>query len=394
MYNKHEFKDGEVLLASQLNDMDEKISSLDDPVSNMNFSEDYINELNNVISSVSAIQKNDKSLTTQFIIFSDLHKNTVSSHPEFYRMMNAIKYLTYKLNIKFVASMGDNIDTPVENTNYGVYTEIVDNLKEMNCPYINIMGNHDWVASVYKRNWLTNIPEAKFDSVGAWCYFDDEKTQIRYIVLDCQDRGNDANDWTSVTTASGGVSDRSYQQLDWLANVALKTDKKIILLGHQSLGVKQGNVLANTSNTDNYFIASLILQDFELGGSGESTYTKYYSDEVTAKDKVTWDFTQQGNGTILFNIHGHTHGDMWYNKNYTTDTRVQGPFNELVIDDAIYNSNTYIGKANTKTLNTVNEIIFDIVSVDLLNNTVNTFRFGAGQNRKCILNGECIYSDY
>ena len=359
-------------------------SESDEP--SWNFTSDYQTELDSVISKVRAIQSNDKKFHTEFIMFTDIHKNTVSAHPEFGRMMQAIKYLSTNLDIKFVASLGDNIDTPVEGSNYGVYTELQDALEDLPVPYINIMGNHDWVASVYKRNFATNIQNAVFDKVGAWFYVDDEMHDLRYIILDCQDRGNDANAWTTVTTANSAVTDRSWQQLDWLANVALKTKKKVIFIGHQSLGSNQKNVIASTSNTDNYFIASQIAQDFEAGIAGSANYTKYYPAETTAKDKVEWDFSEQGSGVVLCNFHGHVHGDLFWNKN----TSNPSPFNEIAFDDAIYNTATYIGTNNTKQLNSVNEIAFDVVSVDLLGNIVSCYRFGTGEDRVCNL----IFNNY
>ena len=71
------------------------------------------------------------------------------------------------------------------------------------------------------------IDGAVFDKVGSWFYLDDSFHDVRFIVLDCQDRDGDAEKWTTVTN-SGGYADRSYEQLHWLANVALKTNKKIL----------------------------------------------------------------------------------------------------------------------------------------------------------------------
>ena len=344
-----------------------------DPV-NWNFTDDYVSELNSIVSSVSAIQNNKENLTMEFIAFTDLHKDSVSSNPEFERMMQAIKYLTYNLDIDFVANLGDSVPTPVKGSNYNVYDQITDALDDLNAPYVNIAGNHDNIAHIYRRNMATNMENAVFDDVGSWFYFDDNSSAVRYIVLDCQDHGNDANAWTTLPSGKC-TSDRSWQQLDWLANTALKTNNKVIVLEHQSLGSTQGALVYPDSNNKNYYIAKDIVQAFMNGEKGSANYTKYFSAETTAQDTVNWDFSKQGAGTVLFNLFGHTHGDLVLNKNSGS------PFNEISIDNALFNSSTHAGTSANKVNNTVNEISFDLISVDLLTNTVKTFRFGAGSDR-------------
>ncbi len=346
------------------------------PTINWNFTDDYMSELNSIINSISTIQSNKESRTVEFIAFTDLHKDSVSNNPEFERMIQAMNYLTHNLDIDFVVDLGDNVTTPVKGSNYDVYDQVKEALSSLNAPYINTMGNHDTIPHIYRRDFSTNIENAVFDDVGSWFYFDDQKSAVRYVVLDCQDQGNDANTWTSLETGAN-VTDRSWKQLDWFANTALKTDKKIIVLEHQSLGSSQSNVIASQSNNSNYFIAKDILQAFMNGQKGSANYTKYFASETTAQDTVKWDFSNQGAGTVLFNLFGHTHGDLAINKN----TSISSPFNEISIDNALFNSSTYIGQSATKVNNTVNEISFDVVSVDLLTNTVKTFRFGAGEDR-------------
>ena len=167
-------------------------------------------------------------------MFSDLHKNSIEEHPEFARMMAPISYLQECLNLDFVVNLGDIVNNPCDE----VYDEVFNSLNDLNVPFINIAGNHDWITLEKKINQLTNIETAIFDNVGAWFYFDDENESVRYIILDSQDSGNKAND-NKVIKKSSKYTDRSWQQLDWFANVALKTNKKVIIFQHQALGSTQ-----------------------------------------------------------------------------------------------------------------------------------------------------------
>ena len=129
--------------------------------------------------------------------------------------------------------------------------------------------------------------------------------------------------------------------------------------------------------------------------------------DVNFKRKINFDFTMQGNGTVLCSFFGHTHGDLFissksidgkngYVINTDNNTIVStstyiSTINEIAIDNALcwssYNISAAKGKDNIKTSGTVNEIAFDVVSVDLIDKKVNCYRFGAGNNRACTLGG-------
>jgi len=384
-YKKHNFEDGKVLYASALNEMEEQIiKNSGEP--EWNFTSDYQSELEKVIDAVKDIQNNNKLHTIEFIMFSDTHRENINDHPEFYRMMQAINYLTHKLDIKFVVNLGDNYNGyPVENADYGkghegVFEELVKVLSKLNSPFININGNHDSVPHIYKRNWITNLSNAVFDNVGSWFYLDDDFHNIRFIVLDCQDWDGDALNWTTVSSTKG-YADRSYEQLSWLAHTALKTKKKIVFLQHQSMEETGYYLVHPTKPTSDgrYYFTTNIIDAFEQGTNGSISYD--------SNRNIDFDFSSQGQGTVLCNFSGHTHGDAFYNASYSYPSGFTSSINEIAIDDALCSTGTHAGTANTKTLNTVNEIVFDVVSIDLLSNIVTCYRFGAGKDRICTLNG-------
>lgn len=379
-YTKHNFKNGDVLTAEILNEMEAQIAAneLASTATSFTFTADYQTELDRVINKVNALHGNGKGYAINFITFSDLHKANTSDHPEFGRMMEAINYLTTKLNIKFVANLGDTHDgTPSQGTHYGpgirgVYTQFLEEAAKLNAPYVNIPGNHDTIQQVYKRNWMTNIPNAVFDKVGSWFYCDDDFYNVRFIILDCQDKDGQANDWTSGVLNG---ADRSYEQLNWLANTALKTTKNIIFLQHQSMESRTSSFVHPTKPTSDgrYYFTENIIDAFEQGASTEINY-----DETR---KINVDFTAQGKGAVLCNFFGHTHGDAILKRDSSNST-----INEIAIDDALCRSGAHGGSDNAKTLNTVNEIAFDVVSVDLINKVVYCYRFGTGSDRELALN--------
>ena len=383
-YTKHNFKQGEVLTAQALNEMDAQIfaneaaiSSASSSTKSWSFTSDYQTELDRVVSKVTTLQGNGKGYAVSFITYSDLHKASVTDHPEFDRMIDAINYLTTKLDIKFVANLGDTHDgTPVQGSHYGpgingVYSQVLESMSQLNAPYINIPGNHDTIQQVYKRNWMTNIPNAVFDKVGSWFYTDDDFYNVRFIVLDCQDQDGHANAWTTGTLNG---ADRSYEQLNWLANTALKTSKRIIFLQHQSMESRTGSFVHPTKPTSDgrYYFTENIIDAFEQGTSTEIDYD--------SSRKINVDFTSQGNGVVLCNFFGHTHGDAILKRDSGST------INEIAIDDALCRSGAHGGSDNTKTSNTVNEIAFDVVCVDLINKTVYCYRFGTGSDRELALN--------
>ena len=375
-YTKHNFTKGTVLEAVELDEIEDELVDLSHP---WNFANDYRTELDDIISKIKTIQQTkDAASHVEFIVYSDMHKDTIDSEPEFYRMMNAIRYLTHRLDIAFVANLGDICYSSDGSMDKKVFNELLEYSKELNSPYVITMGNHDYIPHNDRRNMATNFENAVFDTVGSWFYVDDNRRNLRYIVLDSQDRGNDANVGTSVTTNSNACSDRSWNQLNWFANVALKTKNRVIIMQHQGLGAINSSTVREHSHIDNYKIACTIAEAFQAGIAGSTKYKIYYSAETTAKNTVTWDFSDQGAGTILFNAFGHVHGDTLYNSTTSTST----PFNEFTFDNALCRDSTYVGTNFKRTLNTITEIAFDIVSVDLENNKVNCYRCCAGNDRE------------
>lgn len=316
-------------------------------------------------------------------MFTDCHCPTgATSNPELDRLLQAINYLTWKLDIKFTINLGDTVNNPNETGSMAVYPYIVNALSNTNSHYVQLVGNHDYIPVVYRRNYATNLPGAQFDNYGEWFYMDDDKHGVRFVYLESQDRGNDAINWTTLTTNTASVCDRTWLQLNWLANTALKTTKKVIIFGHQALGTTQSNCSMGGASNVNYFLAKDIVSAFIAGESGTINYTPTYT-ETKAKSTIEYDFTDQGAGRLLCAFNGHTHGDLDWT--YSGLESYPTPFDEIWTDDALYHTQTYFGKNNTKTANTHTEIAFDVVTVDLINEKVYCTRFGAGDDRELTL---------
>lgn len=356
-----------------------------------NFSSDYQEELDRVVTKVRGYQNDKSKFNVSFIIFTDCHAEWNGSHPEFERMLQAANYLTWNLDIKFVANLGDTITRLTNEGAMDVYTRLINGEKTFKSPYANLCGNHDYVPFNYRRNYLTNIPEVKMDKYGTWFYLDDDYHGIRYIFLECQDRGDDAINWTSLTTEATTVADRTWLQLDWLANKALKTDKKVITFGHQSVACTQKDtVLIEKNDTTNYYLAKTLLRAFENGESGSIAYTQIFP-ESSAKDKITYDFSEQGPGRYLCAFNGHTHADLDWS--YSGIQAYPTPFNEIWVDDALTNTAYGIGDDNPKTIDTINEIAFDVMTIDLINEKVYCTRVGTGPDRELTLRTPIVYNE-
>lgn len=153
-----------------------------------------------------------------------------------------LKEFAKETGIDFYANLGDIIEG-YPNDNFADMSSDMDNLmerytKDAPCPVIIAYGNHDsnhmW-ADKHGGDIITNdelyrkiiIPikstsdKFVFAPQGSYYYIDFEK--VRVIVLNTQD---------AKTTAEFKISD---EQIKWIYDVALKTDKALIVMSHTPL---------------------------------------------------------------------------------------------------------------------------------------------------------------
>lgn len=131
----------------------------------------------------------------------------------------------------------------------------------------------------------------------------------------------------------------------WLKNIALNTDKKVLVFAHCATKAEWG-----------------FNNDIVGGAMIEETLNEFITN----------------GGTVIAYIHGHTHGDM-----IETDDSIL--FTEVAIGCAKFekmNSGTQGMTYQDRSVDDATELLFDIVCVDVTNRKVKFIRFGAGQDRE------------
>ncbi|MCK1976818.1 metallophosphoesterase [Jeotgalicoccus huakuii] len=187
---------------------------------------------------------------TKFIVFSDLHSEIIDNYKE--RVANIIGESVIS-QPDFIINLGDmgyfgqtsNSLCKVENqpVNYNIFyeedtlkykdrtNEILESFSMLPIPLINVLGNHDMdfntksdaIASYDIPNnfYYKDLKEVRLVILDTNYYISDSSKEIDY---EC---GNNFNEKKQAV-----LSD---EQLRWLENVALVTDKRIIILSHNPL---------------------------------------------------------------------------------------------------------------------------------------------------------------
>lgn len=322
----------------------------------------YAQAVDDAVSKVKALQNNEAIEVSTFIAFTDCH---YTSQSELDRMLTAIEHINGALNADYVANLGDSA-----NDDATAYKRIVNKIISKSFRWIILQGNHDRYAPILQRRFLTNIPLSCYAPKSASFYMDDHRHRVRYICLSLHEKGAYLDSNTPLNTNNYvGIG---YSQFKWLADEALKTMYRVVLLSHETLTrTSTGTEYWMSAPYSNYLKIKNLFQAFINGTSGTISLT-LQDDEVGAQNSIQYDFTEQGAGRVLFSIHGHIHGDADYNN---------GMWHEIWVESALYTQDVWAGTNAPKTLGTDEEVSFDIVTIDYTNEQVHLTRFGAGDDR-------------
>ncbi len=324
--------------------------------------DDYMIELARVADETKAV-KGDNTIT--FAVMADTHYD--GSQAEMLRLADVLKELQSDGVIDFTVGVGDMLEN--QNTPYTDFTQI---LTDRGITYALIRGNHDLFKPSILRANNTNIEGTVFDTLGDWYYLDNEDKGVRYIFLNSCDKGTDVDeDKNTITMTFRGVS---YRQLNWLANTALKTDKKVVIFNHCPVTSSATSGVLGGTVDSNYHSMGAIIQAFVDGTSGTITYTIECA-ENGASDTISYDFTELGSGTVIANFCGHSHGDRY--------TQNDGEIMEVWTDNALAfdNCGSNLCYNGAVIPDTVDEIAFDVVTIDTETNAIYCKRFGRGKDR-------------
>ena len=344
-------------------------------------------------------EANAESARLGYVWISDLHfkTNWTDNTTALKRQLKAVAKIANRLPVDFICIGGDLLDAETNASN--VYANINDwlsPLAESNKPVIYLIGNHDdnaYADSLSKgkaKGLIVDRGDFHNDIIApapdkAYFYFDIDRKGIRVVCLDTIDyegqTSKDGTNWWSL----------SQEQVEWFCETAVATDKDIVILSHMCpeydyncwhLG-DEGGYHTDLMN---------VIQAYN-NKSSISLYGK------------TFDFSS-AEGRIRFMHVGHTHFEpvivptvggipciftscaKQYDqgaRNY--ETAVSGQSNTYYIpsgtDYSAHHQN-YIGyqyrRFTNRTLGTINESLFDVVSVNA--NAVNVYRVGAGVDRQ------------
>lgn len=326
-----------------------------------------------------------------YIWISDLHINSLypDRNSALKRQLMACADIANRTNIQFICIGGDIIDRETSyNAIYSIFNEAFVGVKGSRKPIVVLTGNHD------DNPYTNDVPLTKAQVKGLFvdmsdidvidedfskCYYYFDKKGYRFVCLDMIDYpdGYAGDSWWGYSQA----------QVEWVANLLKENDKPIIILSHQTLDYSH-----NAWGLGN--------------GGGYTEDLKNLLDAYNARTTISlygvqYDYSKATN-KVLYTHAGHFHADeMYTEESRTVPTLItQAAKNEATaygtkIDDTTYiASNADGGHFNSegwtfkfygdRTLGTINEAAFDVVSVG--KSMVNVFRVGAGEDRSFAIN--------
>lgn len=258
------------------------------------------------------------------------------------------------------------------------------NLGDLTDEYL--ITRKEWFRKMLKRN-LKGCVFNKDDENGIYYYKDLEDKKVRVICLDMLD-------------VPDGYSINSYyhwfgfspKQIQWLAHKALNFSDKVdfsewsVLIVSHMANNSDANYMVNTGF--NGTLASRILEAFILGDSLESTSDNENNGNVSYslyETTVNVDYTSQGEGKVIMWLAGHTHLDICYkpeNSLFTYVTSAGAKLRRSPIPAHLQELPEGAVDSPTRTVGTATEMVWDIISIDLVSRTVKITRFGAGNDRE------------
>ena len=343
--------------------------------------------------------------TIRFIAVSDAHHDSTGiSGSEYQKISNgnkhcgqAIKYISDRIGLDFVASLGDmtwagvNLatDSPL-STPEALHSD----LRQMNeflsegfrgIPNIRLVGNHDQMKTndnvrLYNcgaYNYAGRYNVGNKAMPAGYGYYDLESAKVRVIYLNTSDLADDTGDnypgtklgfsqaqknWLCETLISvNGEYVESNGTTSWVPKPDA-SEWKILVLSHAPLDMMD--------DTPQQKISAAILSAYKSGG----TYGNYTFDGHSAK--------------IIGNCHGHVH---CYNWGFLDGTS-NGTIRRFAIPNAYFKGNNHYENRQdhaawadiatySKVENTGKDTAFSLVTIDLDNEYCYVDNYGAGVDR-------------
>lgn len=353
----------------------------------------FQNGLNTMAHKINSIAEKDSSIV---IFGTDLHQalsSAIRSNSKIYRYSNNhiknMVELTKMVNADLLVLGGDNADgSTSKEQQISALKQIVSTAGQSNCPFLVCQGNHD-DNSWYARDLCSNdydprnviSPKEMADIITSpvlnqegvevnWecrtAYYDHKN--IRHIILNSSDVPYtvDSNS-NSMFPAIDSIA-YSSKQLEWLIDTLKSTpnDYKVCLYEHIPYGNTYGKMDCAYYNVDQFMS---ILEAFQ-----QHKKVSIKNDDPVFKTDLIADFTEN-EATIIYGIHGHTHNDklMKWNNIHFICTGCSAP---------VPRHRDGTGLLDNRTLQTLNEDLFDVLIYTPSKNQIDILRYGAGKDRQ------------
>lgn len=367
-------------LEEAVNDHENRLSEIEDGIANGELGGASENIPTYVIEEAEAtiaklFEHGNLGRTIRFIAISDTHEDSANTQPQGYGPQievsnrhagQAIKYISDRIGLDFVAHLGDASGCGSFSSTYGfdalcedigrTSRNVFGNSRDVK--HVFIPGNHD-MMSTPGRSLLNSGAFTFFGSQcsgtknrpGGYGYFDIEDANVRVIYLN-----------TSDSPSSAAYLTLTQAQKNWLCETLINVNTKanasewdILLLSHAPLDFNGVNI-----STD-------ILLAYVNGG----TYNSY-------------SFNGKNSAKIIGNVHGHVH---CFSYGYLADK-----IRRFTIPNACYvGSNHYKNHSNNgawaddttydKTANSGKDTSFSLVTIDLDSGECYVDNYGAGIDR-------------
>ena len=350
-YEKHLFKDGDTLLAEDLNKMESGLEAIDSIVNSVtDYTCDtsyYAEEIADTVNKLRAACTN-KSLV--FAVITDTHL-TDERFEAFKKTLKNIKAVNEKFSIDFIFHLGDMIDSnPSQEKAVYFIEQIVNGFRSIIPNTFVINGNHDDNSPQTKIqpgeryaifNRFNDI-QVHRPSNKSYFYFDVDSMGVRFICLD-----------STIEVATGNSATDSWgfpqDEITWLQDVALNTNHQVIFTSH--MGLVKDTVCWGVTPKNGATVKTVI-NNFQKNG-----------------------------GVVVGMFIGHCHWD------YITN---ETGFNHISTDCWKLDASGFSSlgahpagafKTTDRTDGTVTENVWDIVVVNVETGLVKIIRFGAGNDR-------------
>lgn len=347
---------------------------------------EYIEEsVSNVLTNMA--EQDGNTLNVAFI--TDLHVTAFEELPlqqveVWKRNTNGLACVDESRNIDFVVLGGDylwnNTNTTLARAEraYKLLQECFYQFKDKQ---FALKGNHDDNSLANNENYIvsdsvrygylgqqyTNAVKIKYGNTEkSYGYIDFERQKVRAIFINTVD----------IPTSYGGqhITGIGNDQLNFIADAldisesgwAVIFFSHHVIVNNATMAIDSEAYLEPTHGGDALWG---MIQAFK----NETTYSKV-STLTDYEYSVDVDYSNNGSSDVIACINGHTHHDLSTTQDgvLLISTTASG-FQQTKYDST--------GASITSTANTISETAFDIYSVDRINRTIKTSRYGAGQNR-------------